>query len=96
MRSGRDYTEKQIPHSACLCRQVRDDSRGSGEMFPATVPVLKSSHDPSTPRLALAERAREKASRCACLRRQARDDRFGGGGYVGPKGPTPKAAGQAQ
>jgi hypothetical protein len=34
--------EKQIPHS------VRDDSRGSGEMFPATVPALKSSHDPST------------------------------------------------
>src|SRR6266481_1485131 len=59
-------------------------------MFPATVPALKSSHDPSAPRLALMERAREKASRCA------RDDSGGSGemgGYVGPKGPTPKAAG---
>src|SRR5258708_6401519 len=59
-------------------------------MFPATVPAFKSSHDPSAPRLALMERAREKASRCA------RDDSGGSGemgGYVGPKGPTPKAAG---
>jgi hypothetical protein len=32
---------EQIPLS------VRDDTRGSEEMFPATVPVLKSSHDPS-------------------------------------------------
>src|SRR5258708_31653442 len=63
--------EKQIPHS------VRDDSCGSGEMFPATVPAFKSSHDPSAPRLARTERAREKASRCA------RDDRGRAGAHVG-------------
>src|SRR5258708_14916938 len=55
---GRCVAEKKIPNC------VRDDSRGSGEMFPATVPALKASHDPSAPRLALMERAREKASRC--------------------------------
>src|SRR5258708_26899299 len=76
---GRCVAEKQIPHC------VRDDSCGSGEMFPATVPALKSSHDPSAPRLALMERAREKASRCA------RDDsgvRGGMGGHIGTKRPA--------
>jgi hypothetical protein len=41
-RPPKEKRKKQIPH------YVRDDSRGSGEMFPATVAVLKSSHDPST------------------------------------------------
>src|SRR5713101_6544053 len=36
--------KQQVPRCA------RDDIRGSGEMFPATLPVLKSSHDPSTAR----------------------------------------------
>jgi hypothetical protein len=63
--------EKQIPHS------VRDDSRGSGEIFPAAVAVLKSSHDPSTTRLALKRRAREKASRCA--RDDIKEKRSAGG-----------------
>jgi hypothetical protein len=38
-QSGRRV--KQIPRCA------RDDTRGSAEVFPATVPLLKSSHDPS-------------------------------------------------
>jgi hypothetical protein len=41
-RAGGRKNQKQIPLSA------RDDTRRSGEKFPATVPVFKSSHDPST------------------------------------------------
>jgi hypothetical protein len=131
--------------------QSANDGRRNSEMFPATVPLLKSSHDPSAPRLALTKRAREKVSRSARddseaqdwpglkpgptvggrhseERRESRLVAMGGAedvsakrvrkaaplrhkfslevssskvtpresdGYVGPKGPTPKAAEQA-
>jgi hypothetical protein len=55
-RAGGRKNQKQIPLSA------RDDTRRSGEMFPATVPVFKSSHDPSTTLgMAAAERLGEGA-----------------------------------
>jgi hypothetical protein len=53
-------------------------------MFPATVPVLEFSQDPSTAQPALTFVSGGKTGR------SGRDDNGGGvGGYVGPKGPTP-------
>ena len=50
---GRAEERRPPKKAAPTGERRRDDGRRGGEMFPATVPVLKSSHDPSAPRLAL-------------------------------------------